>query len=491
MPSPTFDTSYAKLPDHFFTRMEPSPVGGPKLIRLNEVLATSLGLDIDWLHSKAGIAMLAGNAFPSTAASIATVYAGHQFGHFSPQLGDGRALLIGEIVTPRGERFDIQLKGSGPTPYSRRGDGRSALGPVLREYIISEAMHALGIPTTRSLAVVSTGEWVWREPEQPGGILTRVASSHIRVGTFQFFASQGDTEAIRILCQNVIDRHYPAVKTNENQVLDMLDCAVIAQANLIAQWMLVGFVHGVMNTDNMTLSGETIDYGPCAFMDSYEPGKVFSSIDRDARYAFGNQPRIAHWNLARLAETLLPLLHEVPEKAVDIATASINRFPALFETATAAGLRAKLGLTTEHTGDLALGQDLLAIMAANGADYALTFRTLCNVAASPEAEDSFRKLFATSGAIDSWISNWRNRLSHEAHSAQDRAKTMRAINPAVIPRNHLVEAALEAAVDHGDLEPFEILVGVLSRPFDEQPAGSIYALPPAEVSVGYKTFCGT
>jgi serine/tyrosine/threonine adenylyltransferase len=490
MNAPHFDTSYAKLPPRFFTRMEPSKVKAPRLLKLNPRLVKELGLDWDWLQSDAGLAMLSGNAFPASAASIATVYAGHQFGHFSPQLGDGRALLIGEILDAKGKPKELQLKGSGQTPYSRRGDGRSALGPALREYLISEAMHALGIPTTRSLAVVSTGEWVWREPEQPGGILTRVASSHIRVGTFQYFAAQGDSDAVRILCQKMINDHYPSAKTHENPTFSLLKQVIEAQAKLIADWMRVGFVHGVMNTDNMAISGETIDYGPCAFLDSYDPKTVFSSIDREGRYAFGNQPRIAHWNLARFAETLLPLLHDEPDTSVQIATEAINQFPALFEAAMTKALRAKLGLVTEQDNDLALAQDLLAIMAANGTDYTLTFRRLSQ-AVQPEDDSNILELFATTGAIEEWLTRWRYRLTKEKNDQATIQKAMLGANPVIIPRNHLVEAALKAAVDENDLEPFNALLEAVTNPFSDAFADSEFALPPADKDPHYKTFCGT
>jgi serine/tyrosine/threonine adenylyltransferase len=490
MSAPQFNTSYAKLPPRFFTRMEPSPVKAPQLLKLNFKLAEELGVDAPWLQSEAGLAMLSGNAFPPSAASIATVYAGHQFGHFSPQLGDGRALLIGEIQDSKGKPKELQLKGSGPTPYSRRGDGRSALGPALREYLISEAMYALGIPTTRSLAVIATGEWVWREPEQPGGILTRVASSHIRVGTFQYFASQGDSEAVRILCQKMINEHYPPAKTHENPILSLLEQVIEAQAKLIADWMRVGFVHGVMNTDNMAISGETIDYGPCAFLDSYAPNTVFSSIDRDGRYAFGNQPKIAHWNLARFAETLLLLLHDDPDTSVQIATEAINQFPSHFEAAMTKALRAKLGLVTEQENDLALAQDLLAIMAANGADHTLTFRSLSQ-AIQPGNDSKIFALFATTGAIKEWLIRWRDRLAREFNSETIMRELMRAANPVVIPRNHLVEAALKAAVDENDLIPFNALLEALYKPFDDVSNDSEFAFPPAEKDPHYKTFCGT
>ena len=488
---PHFDTTYARLPERFYTRLPPNPVKAPRLLMLNNALAHDLDLDADWLASNAGLAMLAGNAWPETAASIATVYAGHQFGHFSPQLGDGRALLLGEILDRTGQRRDIQLKGSGPTPYSRRGDGRSALAPALREYLISEAMHALGIPTTRALAVIATGEPVWRESLQPGGIVTRVAASHIRVGTFQFFAARGDAEALRILCQSVIERHDPAAKTAENPIQAMLEGVIARQARLIAQWLLVGFIHGVMNTDNMALSGETIDYGPCAFLDAYDPAKVFSAIDQMGRYAFGNQARIAHWNLARFAETLLPLLDADADTALAMAREAIDAFPTQFEAALVAGLRAKLGLFSAQENDLALAQDLLTIMAANQADHTLTFRHLCDAEAAPEAGESLRQLFATTGGIDSWIALWRARIAQESQSPAERSAAMRRANPALIPRNHLVEAALDAAVDAGDMQPFKQLHEALKQPYADQPEGSPFTQAPPVPDPGYRTFCGT
>ncbi|MGL4635207.1 MAG: protein adenylyltransferase SelO [Beijerinckiaceae bacterium] len=488
MPSPAFDNSYARLPAHFYEPRLPSPVKAPRLLKLNRTLAESLGLDANWLASDAGVAMLSGNAFPEGAASMAMVYAGHQFGQFTPQLGDGRALLVGEIVTPDGERRDIQLKGSGRTAFSRGGDGRAALGPVLREYLISEAMHALGIPTTRALAAVATGEHMWRETPQPGGIVTRVAASHIRVGTFQFFASRGDTKALAALSQHVMARHYPAVLEAQNPVLAMLDAVIDKQAALIAQWMAVGFIHGVMNTDNMTVSGETIDYGPCAFMDAYDPQTVFSAIDRGARYAFGNQPKIAHWNLARFAEALLPLLDADANTAMGLATDAINRFPALFADEMTARLRAKLGLHTAQEGDLALAQDLLQTMASGNADYTLSFRLLCDAADGKDA--AFRDQFAVTGAVDAWLAGWRARLAQEPDSAM-RSAQMSRVNPAIIPRNHNVEAALAAAVEGDDLTLFDALHEALAKPFDDLPVGSDLGLPPATVDEGYRTFCGT
>jgi serine/tyrosine/threonine adenylyltransferase len=491
MPTPSFTSTATALPERFYTSVLPQPVKAPRLLALNRSLAENLNLDADWLASPDGLAMLAGNAFPESANPIAMVYAGHQFGHFSPQLGDGRALLIGEVIDRNGQRRDIQLKGSGPTPYSRMGDGRAAIGPVLREYLVSEAMHALGIPTSRSLAAVATGEWVYREGAVPGGVLTRVATSHIRVGTFQFFASRGDREGLEALARYAIARHYPDALGDANPVLGLLERVIAAQARLIAGWMNIGFIHGVMNTDNMTISGETIDYGPCAFMDAYDPGTVFSAIDRMGRYAYGNQPKIAHWNLARLAEALLPLIDANQDKAVALATDAINRFPALFEAATTAGLRAKLGLVTQEPGDLMLAQDLLTVMAAGNADFTLTLRMLSSVDSKPQALESLRALFAVTGGIDSWITRWRERLSHEATSPGTRSQAMKRANPAVIPRNHLVEAALAAAVDEGDMKPFEALQAALSRPFEDPPEGSVYADPPQAPDAGYRTFCGT
>ncbi len=484
MQAPRFDTSYARLPERFYEQPALKPVQAPRLLLLNRPLAGELGLDPDWLASDAGVAMLAGNALPDTAAGIALAYAGHQFGHFNPQLGDGRALLVGEIVDSEGRRRDLQLKGSGRTRFSRGGDGRSALGPALREYLISEAMHALGIPTTRSLAVVATGEHVAREDFQPGGIVARVAASHVRVGTFQYFAARGDQEALGILMRLVTERHYPTLATHENPALALLESIIGRQASLIAGWMNIGFIHGVMNTDNMAVSGETIDFGPCAFMDAYDPATVFSSIDHMGRYAYGNQPRIAQWNLARLAETLLPLIDPDGDRAVALASQAIGDFPKRFEEAVTAGLRRKLGLLTAQDGDLALAQDLLQVMAANGADFTLAFRRL------GDEPDSLRDLFATTGGIDSWLGRWRTRIAAEPGRDAERRETMRRANPAFIPRNHNVEAAIAAAVA-GDLAPFERLHRALSRPYDDQPDNTDLMPPPAEPDPGYRTFCGT
>jgi uncharacterized protein YdiU (UPF0061 family) len=483
-----FDNSYARLPDRFRARLDPTPVAAPRLLKLNTALAERLGLDPAALATPEGAAILAGNRVPEGAEPVATAYAGHQFGNFVPRLGDGRAILLGEVVAPDGRRFDIQLKGSGRTPFSRGGDGRAAIGPVLREYLVSEAMAALGIPTTRALAAVATGQPVMRETPLPGAVLTRVASSHIRVGTFAFFAAQGDAEALRILADHAIARHYPAAAEAPNPYRAFLDGVVARQADLVARWMLIGFIHGVMNTDNTSVSGETIDYGPCAFMDAYDPATVFSSIDQYGRYAYGNQPRIMQWNLARLAETLIPLLAEDEEAALASAKEALAGFAPAFEATYLGGLRAKIGLPGEDMGDVALAGDLLKAMAENGADFTLAFRRLCRAAESPEGDAALRALFADPAAIDPWLARWHARLEERGGDPAARADAMRAINPAVIPRNHLVEAALEAAAQRDDLAPFEALLDSLSRPFEDQPGADE---PPAAPEMPYMTFCGT
>ena len=377
-----FDNSYARLPDRFFARLRPTPVAAPRLVKLNEDLARQLGLDPDKLATAEGADVLAGNRVPNSGEPLAMAYAGHQFGAFVPQLGDGRAILLGEVIDRDGVRRDIQLKGSGPTPFSRRGDGRAAIGSVLREYIVSEAMAALGIPTTRALAAATTGETVWRETPLPGAVLTRVASSPIRVGTFQFFATRGDVDATRRLADHVIARHYPEAIDAANRYRTLLDLVISRQAELVAKWLHVGFIHGVMNTDNMSVAGETIDYGPCAFMDAYDPATVYSSIDSVGRYAYGNQPRIAKWNLARLAEAVLPLLAGDREAGLTEAQDATAAFATRFEAAYIAGFRRKVGLLQARPDDLSLTQDLLERMARNGADFTLTFRRLCDAAAS-------------------------------------------------------------------------------------------------------------
>src|SRR5215207_1626206 len=486
-----FESTYACLPDRFFARLAPTPVRAPKLIRLNRELADHLGLDPDWLASPEGVEVLAGRRIPDGAEPIALAYAGHQFGLFVPQLGDGRAILLGEVVDRDGKRRDIQLKGSGRTPFSRGGDGRAALGPVLREYVVSEAMAALGIPTTRSLAAVTTGETVVRETHLPGAVLTRVALSHIRVGTFQFFAARGDTEGVRLLADYVIARHYPEAAKAEPPYRALLEQVIAAQAVLIARWLLVGFIHGVMNTDNTSIAGETIDYGPCAFMDAYDPATVFSSIDEYGRYSYGNQPRIAHWNLARLAEALLPVLTDEPDDAVTVAEEALAAFAPQFEAAFHAGLRRKLGFFTAQHDDVALARDLLSAMAANRADFTLTFRRLTEAATDPASDDVVAALFADPLAYRDWASRWRRRLSEEPQDADTRRAAMRAVNPAFIPRNHRVEAVIEAAVERQDFAPFDELLRVLSKPYQEQPDLARYAEPPQPHERVQQTFCGT
>ena len=486
-----FDNSYARLPERFYARLAPTPVAEPQLLKINRALATELGLDPDALASPDGVEILAGNHIAPGSEPIALAYAGHQFGHFVPQLGDGRAILLGEVVDRTGRRRDIQLKGSGITPFSRNGDGRAALGPVLREYIVSEAMAALGIPTTRTLAAVTTGEKVYRETALPGAVLTRIASSHIRVGTFQFFAARGDLEALRLLADHAIARHDPGAAAAAEPYRSFLEGVVARQASLVAQWLLVGFIHGVMNTDNTTVAGETIDYGPCAFMDTYDPATVFSSIDHGGRYAYANQPRIAAWNLARLAEAILPLLADDSEHAVAIGNEVIGQYSALFSRAFVAGLRPKLGLFTEQETDAALAQALLDAMAANHADFTLTFRRMCAAAETADGDAEVRELFDKPEAWDEWAPRWRARLAEEPQTPQAHAALMRQANPAFIPRNHRVEAALAAAIEHNDYGPFEELLLVLSRPYEDQPACAGYAEPPGPEQRVYRTFCGT
>jgi uncharacterized protein YdiU (UPF0061 family) len=477
------DNSYARLPKSFFSNLNPNPVNSPKLIILNEPLSTSLGLNVQSLKSEDGVEVFAGNRIPEGASPLAQAYAGHQFGHFNI-LGDGRALLLGEQITPQGERVDIQLKGPGRTPYSRGGDGRAALGPMLREYIISEAMHALGIPTTRSLAVVTTGETIIRETELPGAILTRVAASHIRVGTFQYAAQMGTVEDLRALADYTLKRHYPEVNDDENRYLYLLKEVIKRQADLIAKWQLVGFIHGVMNTDNMTISGETIDYGPCAFMDTYDPATVFSSIDTQGRYAYGNQPYIAGWNLARFAESLLPLLHENEDQAVELAQDAISGFNKLYFTNWFAGMRAKLGILNEEQEDETLIKDLLNMLEKYRADYTNTFRAL----SLDKHEDTV--LFGTK-EFDQWYEQWQARLGRQQESIESSHQLMQESNPGVIPRNHRVEEALEAAVKQGDYSVMERLLDALSSPFAHSPEQAEYCTLPAVSNRPYRTYCGT
>lgn len=482
-PGWNLDNSYAQLPKLFYSSLSPVPVRAPHLIVLNESLAASLGLHAEAMRSPEGVAVFAGNRVSEGASPLAQAYAGHQFGHFT-MLGDGRALLLGEQITPEGRRVDVQLKGSGRTPYSRRGDGRAALGPMLREYIISEAMHALGIPTTRSLAVVTTGEPVYRETELPGAVLTRVAGSHLRVGTFQYAAARGTIEDLRALADYTLERHFPEADPGANRYLHLLRQVVMRQAALIAKWQLVGFVHGVMNTDNMALSGETIDYGPCAFMDVFEPATVFSSIDTHGRYAYGNQPKIAVWNLARFAETLLPLLHDDEAQAVKLAEDALSEFVTLFHRDWLAGMRAKLGIVGEEPEDEVLIKGLLNLMRTQRADYTNTFRAFT----LGQVEDT---VLSGSAEFAQWHEQWQARLGRQQEPGAAARQMMQSSNPAVIARNHQVEAALEAAVTHGDLSVMERLLDVLSSPYAYSPAQAEYCTPPAESAGPYRTFCGT
>ena len=468
-----FDNSYARLPGTMRAAVAPTPVRAPRLIRVNTALAEELGLPVALLTAEVAV----GNALIPGSEPVAQAYAGHQFGHFVPQLGDGRAVLLGEVIDRHGRRRDIQLKGAGQTPFSRRGDGRAALGPVLREYLVSEAMHALGIPTTRALMAATTGEQVRRETALPGAVLARVAASHIRVGTFQYFAVRGDIDSLRLLADHVIARHYPAIAGSEAPYLALLDAAMEAQASLVARWMGVGFVHGVMNTDNMAVSGETIDYGPCAFMDAYDPATVFSSIDEGGRYAYANQAPVAQWNLARFAETLLPLIASDRDEAIGIATRRIESFGALFERHWLDVFRAKIGLASAQDGDRALVQSLLDAMQMARADFTVTFRGLTNDADVP--------------ALAEWLPSWRARLAQETQTEVERRALMRLSNPAYIPRNHLVEEMIAAAVEGQDFAPFAAMLAVLARPYDKQPGAERYAMPPEPGEAVYRTFCGT
>jgi serine/tyrosine/threonine adenylyltransferase len=478
-----FDNSYVRLPEIFYARLNPVPVCEPRMAAFNHTLAESLGLNKEMLQGGEGASIFAGNHLPEGSEPIAQAYAGHQFGYFT-MLGDGRAILLGEHIAPNGKRFDLQLKGSGQTPFSRRGDGRAALGPMLREYIISEAMHALGIPTTRSLAVVTTGETVYRETALPGAILTRVAASHIRVGTFQYIAAQDDIEGIRTLADYTLNRHYPDLAESDNPYLALLQAVLEQQASLVAKWQLVGFIHGVMNTDNMALSGQTIDYGPCAFMDTYDPTTVFSSIDTQGRYAYGNQPIIAQWNLARLTETLLPLLHSDQEKSLALGQETIATFPVRFQHYWLSGMRTKLGLFNQESEDLSLIEHLLNWMHQHQADYTNTFRALSSATLQEES-------FSVETGFTDWYLQWQARLARQPETLEAVQKLMRSHSPAVIPRNHRVEEALSAATEDGDFSVMQRLLVALESPYDESSQNKDYRLPPSPSSVAYQTFCGT
>ncbi len=484
--------TFAELPQLFHADAAPTPVRDPRLVVFNRPLASTLGLELATVDEPEGAALFAGNALPEGARPIAQAYAGHQFGHFTT-LGDGRAILLGEQTTPAGDRVDIQLKGPGRTRFSRGGDGRAALGPMLREYIVSEAMHALGIPTTRSLAVVTTGEPVYRETMLPGAVLTRVAASHIRVGTMQWAAAHGDDAAMRALADHTRARHYPELADSPEPYVALFDAILGRQASLIARWQLVGFIHGVMNTDNMALSGETIDYGPCAFMDAYDPQTVFSSIDHGGRYAYGNQPPIAQWNLARLAEAMLPLFDPDVDRAVERATAAVGRFPALFEQHWLDGMRAKLGLFTQEDDDRALTNDLLAWMQRRSADFTNTFRLLTRLHQG-FGPSSYGRLVEGSTIADPELEAWHRRLDarrgRQPQSTIEVAALMRRHNPAVIPRNHKVEEALLAATDLRDVSVMERLLDVLATPYDHDRDLPAFQAPGSNEG-SYRTFCGT
>jgi uncharacterized protein YdiU (UPF0061 family) len=482
--------TYSALPSRFYARVAPVPVKDPRLVVFNSRLASELGFDPAALERE-GATWFSGNQMPEDADPVALAYAGHQFGGFVPQLGDGRAILLGERVGRDGVRRDIQLKGSGRTPFSRNGDGRAGLGPMLREYLISEAMHALGVPTTRSLAVVTTGEQVVREDLLPGAVLTRVAASHIRVGTFEYFAVRDDREAVGQLLDYVITRHYPDARAAEVPALAVIEAVAQRQAALIADWMSVGFIHGVMNTDNMAVSGETIDYGPCAFMDHYDAKTVFSSIDHGGRYAYGNQPAIAQWNLARLAETLLPLIDSDMEKAVERATAVVKDFMPAFDVQLLTRMRRKIGLAREKESDSEFISALFATMQSASADFTLTFRCLARCADEPADDAPLLELFASSPGIADWLRRWRERLADEPQAAAERAANMRRVNPAFIPRNHRVEAALEAASTHGDFGLFHQLLNILEHPYEDQPGHGDFEQPAAPGERVHRTFCGT
>ena len=487
-----FDNSYAQLPEVFYTRLDPTPVSAPRLIKVNRRLAESIGVDPDVLVGAESTGVFSGNLVPGSAEPLAMVYAAHQFGNWVPRLGDGRAILLGEVIGPDGIRRDIQLKGSGPTPYSRMGDGRAVLGPVMREYIVSEAMAGLGIRSTRALAMATTGEIVRREGPEPGAILTRVAESHIRVGTFQYFHGQRDEASIRLLADYVIDRHYPAAKDAANPYQALLEAVALNTAELIGSWMLVGFIHGVMNTDNCTISGETIDYGPCAFMDTFHPETVYSSIDTGGRYAYDQQPSIGLWNVTRLAETLLPLLDGNDEAAIEKAKQALADYWPRFEKVFHGGLCAKIGLPGEEKQDFELALDLLTRMANQRVDFTLAFRRLSDAPAGDTAAKAMvRMLFDDPGAHDEWDAKWRRRFAEDGLDTASRRQAMRAVNPAFIPRNHLVQKAIDHASQAEDFGPMEDLLSVVVAPYDDHPGHDDLTKPPTPDQAVMQTFCGT
>ncbi|MDO6963303.1 protein adenylyltransferase SelO [Rhizobium alvei] len=484
-----FDNSFARLPSGFHLPQAPSPAESPKLFAFNHSLAAELGLDISGLNDETLATFFSGQAVPPGAEPLAMAYAGHQFGHFNPVLGDGRAILLGEVVDRNGRRRDIQLKGAGQTPFSRRGDGRAALGPVMREYIVSEAMYALGVPATRALAATTTGQPVYRERVLPGAVFTRVAASHIRVGTFQYFAARGQIDHLRMLADHVIDRHYPDARQEANPYLALLDSIIARQAHLIARWMGLGFIHGVMNTDNMAVSGETIDFGPCAFLDEYDPAKKFSSIDEHGRYAYRNQPAIGQWNLARLAETLLPLIDADNDRAVELASRSVVDFAHRYNESWLQVMAAKIGIGEPEEEDRPLIEALLAIMQAEAVDFTIAFRKLAQSA--PEDDDAIADLFEDRRGIHEWLDRWRQRLRLAGIAAEQAEIRMKAANPFLIPRNHRIEEAIEAAIERDDFSLFHRLNQALSDPFDDTAANNVFATAPQPEQRVLRTFCGT
>jgi len=488
-----FDNSYAGLPERFYVKQTPKPVKAPAMIKLNRPLAEEFGIDPEALASPEGLEVLAGNRVPDGADPLAMAYAGHQFGHFVPQLGDGRAILLGEVIDSGGQRRDIQLKGSGRTHFLRGGDGRAWIGPVIREYILSEAMHALAVPTTRALAAVRTGETVIREAPLPGAIVARVAASHLRVGTFQYFAAREDSDAIRMLTDYAIARHYPEAKQSDDPYRAFLEAVGRRQAKLVAKWLQLGFIHGVMNTDNMAISGQTIDYGPCAFMDEFAFGKTFSSIDRHGRYAYDQQPQIAQWNLARLAETLLPLLDPEEATAIEIANSVSGDFNAVFQQERLAAVRGKFGLLSEEESDAELIGEFLSLLERREADFTLSFRTLSALASNSSGTEGERldQSLREDPAWSPWKARWMKRLDRQAQSRTDAARQMKAHNPAVIPRNHLVERAIQEALSGEDNSFMDDMVEALSKPYEDQPEGSVWTIPPRPEEKVMETFCGT
>ena len=484
-----FDNSYNGLPQEFFERINPVPVQDPQLIIFNDNLAKTLGIDESKTRKQLA-ELFSGNVIPKGSSPIALAYAGHQFGQFVSQLGDGRAVLLGEISTPEQKHYDIQLKGSGQTKFSRQGDGRAPLGPVIREYIVSEAMHALGIPSTRSLAAVTTGEKVYRETALPGGILTRIAESHIRVGTFEYFAAQNKIENLKTLAEYTIKRHFPLLKDSRNSYLSLLELVCDRQIELIAKWMGIGFIHGVMNTDNTSIVGETIDYGPCAFMDSYNPSTVFSSIDAHGRYAFGNQPSIAHWNMACFANCLAPLIDQDSDKAEEQAQEVINQFPNKMKVALMTVMCKKIGLKSTNSNSQETLQKLLSIMLDNESDYTLTFRYLSEIIKG-KGNTLFKKQFLEHKQISNWLKEWTDLIKDQSLSKKEIALSMESSNPVFIPRNHLVEKAIEAAVENNDFSEMKTLLAILNRPYEEQSSYSDFMKPPKPHEVVHQTFCGT